>query len=126
VRLTFSTPGTSTAWMPASPCVSRLQGSSSSVTAGTGQKYELRKASMSGIHLARKVMPRIQSFVEYTFTNLPATICKETWPLGGRNGVFFREEAFVTALFGAHNRIHKGGSNAQIHRTFLADSHISP
>jgi hypothetical protein len=35
------------------------------------------KKNNSVLYLARKVTPRIQSSLEYTFTNLPATICSE-------------------------------------------------
>ena len=95
MRLTFSTPGTWTAWMPASPCVSRLQGSSSSVTAGTDQKYELRKASTGGI------LPGAKSDAEnpvvcgvHVYESASNHLREETRPLG-ETVFFFREEAFV-------------------------------
>jgi len=86
--------------MPASPCVSRLQGSCSSVTASTDQKYELRNASTSGIVPGAK-RDAENLVVCGVDVHESASNHLRRHKAIGRNGVFFREEAFVAALFGA-------------------------
>ena len=81
--LTFSTPGTSMAWMPANPWVSRLHQRINNRKKKTSKLFPQWLSNPKSIlfclplYLARKVTPRIQSSLEYTLTNLPETICSK-------------------------------------------------
>ena len=122
MRLTFSTPGTWTAWMPASPCVSRLQGSCSSVTASTDQKYELRNASTSGIVPGAKRDAENLVVCGVDVHESASNHLRRDKAIG-RNGVFLQGGSFRSLrCLEQHNRICRGGNTLR----FIVPSWLTP